>query len=160
MNDSNVVKYVLDTNILIKFSKWIPIEINTFFWKKMEEALFLRKWVLLDVVVDEVKREGLLFQWCKKQKENSFLTKISDENRNRAVVINSLYNMIDQSTGKSIVDTYIIAYAEENGLGVFSDEMFKAKDENLNKIPDVCKQLKIKNIRKPIKFLNNIGFRN
>jgi len=160
MKSSNLVKYILDTNILMKFEKWIPIEVNSFFWEKMEETLLLGKWVLLDVVVNEIKWEKNLFNWCKKQKEKGLTTKISDEDRNRGVEINNLYNMIDQNTGKSTTDTYIIAHAEANGLGVFSDEMFKDKDKIFNKIPDVCNALKVKNIRKPILFFRNIGFKN
>ncbi|HNZ85790.1 MAG TPA: hypothetical protein PKN90_05630, partial [Paludibacteraceae bacterium] len=43
--------YILDTNILINFSIWCPMEFNEGFWLKLEKLLEEGKWILLDVVV-------------------------------------------------------------------------------------------------------------
>lgn len=80
--------------------------------------------------------------------------------KDRGIEINNTYKMIDETTQKSTVDTYLIAYAEENELVVFSREAFRTSNEELYKIPDVCRVLDIQIIRKPIRFLEAIGFRN
>ena len=56
--------FLLDTNILINFSVWMPITLNSVFWQKLEEALQSGAWVLLDVVVGEVKYDEDLKKWC------------------------------------------------------------------------------------------------
>jgi hypothetical protein len=86
------------------------------------------------------------------------MRKLSDQNKNRGIEINNKYEMIDQYTQKSKIDTYLIAYAEEQGLGIFSRESYRKNSNFLYKIPDVCDKLKIKRLRKPKAFLTEIGF--
>ncbi len=66
--------------------------------------------------------------------------------------------MIDDVTQKSTVDTYIIAHAEANNLGIFSRESQRRIPTELYKIPDVCKELNIDRISRPMVFLKTIGF--
>ena len=152
--------YILDTNVLIDFSVWIPIALNKTFWDGLEESLKDNKWVLLDVVVDEIKYNPELEKWCEKQKRNGLVKKIEDHNRERAIEINNTYKMIDESDGNSTADTYIIAYAEKNKLSIFSRESFKIKENGLLKIPEVCQKLNIITIKRPVKFLESISFKN
>ncbi len=160
INNSVKIKYLLDTNILIGFSLWKPIalKLNENFWLQFSDALKNDEWVLLDVVVNEVKGDKDLIKWCKEQKKNGLIKRINDDNRNRAVKINNQYTMIDQTTGKSTVDTYLVAYAETNNLGIFSRESQRINQTYLYKIPDVCKELGIKRLSKPKAFLREIGF--
>lgn len=154
-------KYVLDTNTLIGFSVWIPIDLNKTFWEKLGESLQKGDWILLDVVVDEIKYENDgLKKWCDAQKKKGLQRNITDIHRNRAVEINNTYKMIDEATGKSTVDTYLIAYAEENKLTVLSRESYRENSTDLYKVPDVCKKLNIRSIKRPKEFLQAIGFRN
>lgn len=153
-------KYVLDTNILMGFSRWLPITLNTFFWSNLENSLRNRDWVLLDVIVDEVLYDNDLVKWCKQQRRNGLVTILSSDERNRAVDINSQYPMINQSNQNSTVDTYLVAHAEAHGLTIFSQESNRLTTADLYKIPDACAALNIQNIRKPVNFLKDIGFRN
>lgn len=159
-NDPSTTKYVMDTNMLIGFSKWIPISLNKSFWDALESSLEERKWVLLDIVVNEIKFNKPLEDWCKKQKASGLMTNISDADKNGGIKINNDYPMIDQNTFKSETDTYIIAHALNNKLGVFSAEMQKLPADKLYKIPDVCKELGVKFIHKQKDFLESINFRN
>ncbi|MEI7498035.1 MAG: DUF4411 family protein [Candidatus Falkowbacteria bacterium] len=162
INNPTKTKYLLDTNILIGFSLWKPIilKINEAFWSEFSDALKKDKWILLDVVVGEIQNgfDADLKKWCKEQVKNNLVKKISDDNRSRAVEINNTYPMIDQSTFKSTVDTYLIAYAEANNIGIFSRESQRVKPTDLYKIPDVCSVLNIKRLSKPKAFLKEIGF--
>ncbi|MCK5027320.1 MAG: DUF4411 family protein [Candidatus Pacebacteria bacterium] len=151
-------KYILDTNILIGFAVWCPISLNKSFWDKLAQSLSDGDWILLDVVVDEVLYNMELQKWCKEQERRDLVKSVSDEDKERAVEINDVYEMIDEETQNSTVDTYIIAYAEANKLGIFSQESPRRMSNNLYKIPDVCDELKIKRIKKPVVFLKGIGF--
>ncbi len=159
-NTQSTVKYVMDTNILIGFSRWIPISLNKNFWDKLETSLQECKWILLDVVVEEIKYNKPLEIWCKRQKVNNLVTSICDDDRERGIKINNDYPMIDQYTFKSETDTYIIAHALNNKMGVFSTEMGKLPAEKLYKIPDVCKELDVKFTHIPKEFLYSIDFKN
>lgn len=159
--EETIEKYILDTNTLIGFSVWIPIDLNKNFWDKLGESLQRGDWVLLDVVVDEIKYENDgLKKWCDVQKKKGLQKNITDINRNRAVEINNTYKMIDEATGKSTVDVYLIAYAEENKLTVLSRESSRESDTDLYKVPDACRKLNIRSIKRPKEFLQAIGFRN
>src|SRR3989344_2845315 len=155
MSDAEKKKvYILDTNTLIQFSVWLPIDLNKNFWAKFGEALEKGEWVLLDVMVGEIKygNDGLQ-NWCEVQKKKGLMKSIDDSHRERATEINNAYKMIDETTGKSTGDTYLIAYAEANKLTVFSREAPRKNDSDLHKIPDVCNALNVQLIYKPKEFL-------
>ena len=160
MNTPAKIKYLLDANVLIGFSLWKPIalNLNKDFWSKFGDALARGEWVLLDVVVKEIKYDRDLMKWCQEQDKKGVVKKISDNNKSRGVEINNQYKMIDETTLKSTVDTYLIAYAEANNLGVFSRESPRINSKFLYKIPDVCEILNIKRIKSPKFFLKEIGF--
>ncbi|HNR81636.1 MAG TPA: DUF4411 family protein, partial [Candidatus Pacearchaeota archaeon] len=139
-NNGAKIKYLLDTNVLIEFSVWKPISLNLNkdFWTGFETALRKNDWILLDVVAGEVKYDNDLIGWINNQKKNGLVEKIKTDDRNRAAEINNSYKMIDEITFKSTVDTYLIAYAEANNLGIFTRENHRKNMAELYKIPDVC----------------------
>jgi hypothetical protein len=161
MNDTpSTVKYVMDTSMLVGFSRWIPISLNKSFWDKLELSLQEGKWILLDIVVNEVRGNKPLEDWCRRQKANSRVSNINDDDKNGGIKINNDYPMIDQITFKSETDTYIIAYALNNKIGVFSAEMQKLPNEKLYKIPDVCRELNVRFTHIPKEFLLSVDYRN
>ena len=150
--------FVLDTNILFEMNRWTPIELCPEFWQCLEQALHEGKWILLDIIVNEIDYPDTLREWCKKQKNAGHVTKIETAHRERGAEINALFPMIDQTAQKSESDTYLIAYAETTGTIVFSREGFKKQNETLFKIPDVCNKLNVQRIREPAGFYDKIGF--
>jgi hypothetical protein len=152
--------YLPDTNILIGFSLWLPITLHKVFWTKLAESLERGEWVFLDVVMKEIKYNPELEKWCKDQEKKGLVTILEDKFRDRGVEINNLYKMIDAATGKSTVDTYIIAYAEANKLVLFSRESPMKPGDVLYKIPNVCGALGVEKIAKPEVFLKAISFQN
>lgn len=71
--------YILDANILFGFSLWMPIALNKNFWEKLGEALQNGDWILLDVVVDEVKHDNNgLKKWCEEQRKMGLVKNVSD----------------------------------------------------------------------------------
>ena len=116
------------------------------------------RWVLLDVIYREVKFDRDLLKWCKEQNKKGLVTNIDDGIRNQAININNNYEMIDPLTFKSEADTFLLAFAKINGLGIFSRESKRTKERDLYKIPDVCDIFKIRHTSKPKVFLKEIGF--
>jgi predicted nucleic acid-binding protein len=147
--------YLLDTNVLIDLALWLPIDIYQKTWSQIEDALQKQKWLLLDVVVAEI-RGGKLKDWCKAQKTNGFVSKLGANERSRGVDINNTYQMIDTITQKSTVDTYLVAYAERNGLTIFTREAQRKNPQELYKIPEVCDLLNVKFTRNPKDFYRHI----
>ncbi len=162
MNDTNTSKiFIIDTNALIEFSVWLPIDLNKIFWSRMEESVREGKWVLLDTIVNEVRNDNDgLKSWCQEQKRKGLMKSIDDNHKNRAVEINGSYKMIDETTGRSSGDTYLIAYAEANKLTIFTREKPRRDAADLYKIPDVCDAIKVRYIRRPRVFLEAIGYKN
>ncbi|MDD3284222.1 MAG: DUF4411 family protein [Patescibacteria group bacterium] len=160
INNLTKIKYLVDTNVLIELSLWKPIalNLNKDFWYRLSDALKNDKWVLLDVVVWEVRYDKDLKKWLSEQKNKGLVKKINDNNKNRAVEINNQYKIIDDITGKSTVDTYLLAYAEAENLGIFSRESSRINSNQLYKIPDICNILNINKTRSPKAFLKEIGF--
>lgn len=160
MNNSNSTKYIIDTSVFIDLSIWYPFGHSNSFWFQLETALQQKKLVLLNVVVDEVKYYNRpLVTWLKKQKRNGLMTIISDEVREKAAEINNQYEMIDENTGKSQVDAYLVAYASLNNLPIFTREGHRKNASALYKIPDVCEKLRIKCIRQPRLFFSHIEYK-
>lgn len=154
--------YLLDTNVLIELSIWLPISLNNKFWLIMEDSLKKGDWVLIDTVIDEVRYgfdKGALKRWCQKQNNSGLAKKITAEDRQRATEINDQYNMIGQD-GNSKNDPYIIAYVERNGLVLFSRENYRKNPLDPYKIRDVCDFLNIPYERYPAPFLEYIGYKN
>jgi hypothetical protein len=152
--------YLPDTNILIGFSLWLPLALHKVFWTRLAESLEMGEWVLLDVVMKEIKYNPELEKWCKDQEKKGLVITLEDSYRDRGAEINNLYKMIDATTQKSTVDTYIIAYAEANKLILFSRESPRKSTNDLYKIPDVCSLLNVERIAKPEAFLKAISFQN
>lgn len=154
--------YVLDTNVLIDFAIWHPIPLSSVFWDCLAVNLDRKNWVLLDEVMWEIegKYQPVLAKWCRDAEAAGNVQKVSDINRNRGVEINKRYPIIDTKSNKSIVDTRLVAFAEEHGLIVFTREAHKENTTALNKIPDVCDALHIEWTREPEVFLNAMGYSN
>ena len=157
IEDKKIV-YVLDANVLINFLLWHPPKFSVAFWSKIQELLENGRWILLDVVADEMRYDRDLSGWTKEQKKKNLIVRIDDEVRNRATEINNQYKMIDEVSGKSEADTYIIAYAEINSLAIFTREGLRKDKDGLYKIPDVCSRLGIEYTRRPKVFMNKMGF--
>jgi hypothetical protein len=157
---SQKVVYLLDTNVLIGFALWLPIRLNTVFWTKLTEALKNEQWILVDVVIKEIKFNEDLKKWCSERNKEGLVKKLSDSHKERGIEINNQYKMIDQVTQKSTVDTYVIAYAEDRNLTMFSRESPRKNGVGLYKIPDVCDILRVPRIAKPEIFMDAIGYNN
>ncbi len=101
MNTPAKIKYLLDANVLIGFSLWKPIalNLNKDFWSKFRDALARGEWVLLDVVVKEIKYDRDLMKWCQEQDKKGLVKKISDNDKSRGVFYQQAVEGVDGDRG-------------------------------------------------------------
>ena len=133
---------------------------NSVFWTKMADYLRNGDWIFLDVVAAEVSGRSPLQNWITQQRQAGLITTLDSASRARAAQINNTYPMIDQTTLRSTVDTYLVAYAETNNLKILSREGNRDNSTSLYKIPDVCNALGIAMTRSPKEFLRDMRFSN
>ncbi len=152
MNQQNS-PYVIDTNILINFRIFTPMNIHKIFWSRLHAAIASGRIILIKDVAEECKDKDLK-EWIAGVK----ITKINDDIRLRASEINNKYSLITEKAGvvKSEADPVIIAYAEVNDCIVFTYESNRRKKTDPMKIPDVCDELGMDYERVPVTVLENI----
>ncbi len=153
---------VLDTNVLIDFAIWLPFEVNTTFWSVLEKGLEQARWVLLDVVEQEIvgKYDQDLKKWCNEQKKLGLVTAITPANRQRAIEINNQYKMVDDVSGNSAADPYILAFAEAEKITLFSREGKRDNPTKLYKMEEVALLLGIKYTRLPNALYKELNYIN
>ena len=149
--------YVIDTNILINFDIFTPIQIHTTFWEQLSFAVKHGAIIIIEDVKNECKY-GKVKNWVKEQK----IISVDNEIQNAAIKINNKYQLItydDKGNKKSEADPVIIAYAKKNNCAVFTREQKRKSDEDAMKIPDVCDALGIDYERHPIKVFKKLNFK-
>ena len=153
-------KYLIDANILIKFQHFTPREYHQRFWQALADQVKQGKIVILDKVAEECRGRWLNI-WLQESDISQLVVTVDSATRQKAVEINDQYQMITQEPGgslKSVADTYMIAYAQQNNLSIFSDEQGKRPPQTVNKIPDVCDDLQIGYKRNPIAVMHELQF--
>ena len=149
--------YIIDTNILINFRIFTPMNIHVTFWRQLSEAVENKAIIIIQDVADECTRRDELKIWVNKQK----IEKVTQDVRDRAFEIDNEYSLITQEKEiiKSEADPVIIAYAEKHSGIVFTRESKRKSKDMPMKIPDVCKALSIEYRRSPDHVFRNIKFK-
>lgn len=149
------MKYVIDTNILIKFERFAPPEFHQTFWKYLLKNVENGNIIIIEDIDKEWKAGKL------KKPFSKHITKVADNVREKAVQINNKYGLITEDIGgkiKSKADPVLIAYAQVHNCSVFTDEGYRKTSNDPMKIPDVCKQLNIHCQRLPSHVFEAIDF--
>ena len=144
--------YIIDTNILISFHIFTPMNIHVTFWDQLSEAVENGEIIIIREVVNECTKPPEIKKWVRSQKIIE-----TDDVHERATEINNEYRLITEKEGikKSEADPIIIAYAEKNNGIVFTQEA----ENDPKKMPDVCKALSIDCQRWPGQVFKDIKFK-
>ena len=162
--------YLVDTSCLTQaYRQYYSFDIAPSFWdflcKSFENGLLKCN----DKVYDEIQRGGdELADWLKtKVNKDAFVDTKSDAEvlENYGLLMNWAndhpnYNHIakaDFATYEN-ADAWVAATAMENGLVVISQEISASDAKRTIKLPDVCKQFKIRHVDS-FTFLREAGFR-
>jgi len=142
------VKYCVDTSALLDaWRRWYPLEMFPTLWDKMDVLIEAGRLLSSEEVLQELERkEGdTLHEWAK-QRHDLFLP-LDDEIQHCAVqIMTSHPKLVDERTGKSFADPWVIATAKTNGCIVVTGEISTGSQKR-PKIPDVCRAMGIRTIR-------------
>jgi len=137
------VRFSLDTSgILDAWVRHYPPDVFPSIWVKMDESAKRNDIVVVEEVVQELKRkDDEIFKWVKDR--GTMIVPIDGNMQARVAQIMTKYGrLVDTRKNRSGCDPWVIALASAQGLTVVTGE--KASG-NLRKpkIPDVCNDLGI-----------------
>ena len=161
--NSHSKKYVLDTNIFSNLEIYLPPNMFVRFYEIFFEAIKSKKVILLDCVYLELKKykngDRELRNFLKKCYVNKLIIS-TDHLLNRSAEINDKYSMIDEINRKSNADPIIIAFCEQDKSNnvLLTREGWRKNNQELFKIPDVCKILNITFNRNLETFYQHINY--
>lgn len=139
------MQYSIDTSALLDaWVRWYPIDVFPSFWDRMDELVEDRTIVATEEVLNELERkDDDLHKWIKARPE---LLVPHDAAVQTAVseILAQFPKMVDERTGKSMADPFVIAVARVHQLAVVTGE--KGGTPTRPKIPNVCAHFGIRTL--------------
>ncbi|HWT74132.1 MAG TPA: DUF4411 family protein [Mobilitalea sp.] len=153
MNNTTVIKYLIDTNSLITpYKTYYPFDFAGKFWDQLNHAICNGDIIVLDLVFEEVKKgDDQLSEWINEVDSSLILNHIQPAIITRYAEILQHIQMSNFYKEKALLDwsktdaadPWLIATACTYGYRIIT---FETKNGNLNmvnksaraKIPDVC----------------------
>ena len=140
LNQDQII-YSLDTSALIAaFHERYPIENFPSFWRKIEDLIKNGQLKMSQIVFDEAMRDTEIKQWCDESQLKPDFQGSIDESVQEQVseVLSKFPRLVDNRTGKSGADPWVIALALTIENCVVVTEENPTHSENRPKIPDAC----------------------
>ena len=144
------VIYSLDTSALIAaFHERYPIENFPAFWRKIEELIRSGQLKMSQIVFEEAMRDTEIKQWCDQNQLKSYLQVAIDESVQEKVseVLLEFPRLVDNRTGKSGADPWVVALALTSGDYIVVTEENHTHSRNRPKIPDACDHFNLECIK-------------
>lgn len=135
-------QYIVDTNVLIDFIDFLPMDIYETQWKMIGENIENGKIIICEAVFNEIKKSVELKLWLEKYK--SFIIPCYEDKIliEAKIIVNDYPNLIDVNNPSDQSDPYIIALAKLNKYTILSNEKYSEAAKK-TRIPFICKNLKI-----------------
>ena len=138
--------YVLDTSALLDaWWKWYSPSSHPAFWDKLYDLAMRKEATIPDAVVLEIEeKDANLYKWCK-ERESVICTPSEQAIQDKVTLISNTYPNLRRAGDpkRNFADPVVIAVAQHLGAAVVAHEI-PAGNLNGPKIPDVCKDMKIK----------------
>jgi len=160
---AQIQKYCLDTNVLIQaWQKYYSPAICPSYWEVLNELGIQNRIFIPKVVFEEITRtEDDLSKWIKKSK-----IPVRAINEAVAKCLTSIYtanpvhiNLSDNTKQRSLADPWVIAHAmSEDACVVTKEEMVTAVNTDKIKIPNVCRNMKVRCIN-DFDFIGEVNLR-
>ena len=135
------VTYSIDTSALIAaFHERYPIENFPSLWREIEALIKNGRLKMSQVVFEEAMRDTEIKQWCDENQLKSDFQVTIDESVQEKVseVLSEFPRLVDNRTGKSGADPWVIALALTDENYIVLTEENPTHSQNRPKIPDVC----------------------
>ena len=149
LNQDQVI-YSLDTSALIAaFHERYPIENFPSLWREIEALIKNGQLKMSQIVFDEAMRDTEIKQWCDENQLKPDFQMAIDESVQEQVseVLSEFPRLVDNRTGKSGADPWVIALGLTIENCVVVTEENPTHSENRPKIPDVCTHFNLQCIK-------------
>ena len=148
-NQDQIV-YSLDTSALIAaFHERYPIQNFDSLWRRIEELIRNGRMKMSQVVFEEAMRDTEIKQWCdQNQLKQDFQVAIDEAVQEHVnEILTQFPRLVDNRTGKSGADPWVIALALtfENCVVVPEENPTNRRDRP--KIPDACAHFNLQRIK-------------
>ncbi|MCY4554257.1 MAG: DUF4411 family protein [Candidatus Poribacteria bacterium] len=144
------VIYSIDTSALIAaFHEHYPIKNFPSLWRKIESLIKNGRLKMSQIVFEEAMRDTEIKQWCdENQLKPNFQVAIDESVQEKVSdVLSKFPRLVDNRTGKSGADPWVIALALTIENCVVVTEENPTQSENRPKIPDACVHFHIEYIK-------------
>ena len=134
------MRYCIDTSALIDaWVRWYPREMFPTLWEKVDALIDDGRLFSSEEVLQELERkEGdTLYEWAK-ERQDYFLSLNDDIQACASQIMANYPRLVDERTGKSFADPWVIATAHTRGCTVVTGERPTDSPDRRPKIPDVC----------------------
>lgn len=140
------MRYCIDTSALMDgWRRWYPPDLFPSFWNSADVLVIKNILISSEEVLRELeKKDDELHDWAKQRKTCFFPL---DEEILAAVskIMATFPKLVDERTGKSFADPFVIATAMTKSTSVVTGEVATGKADR-PRIPDVCKYFGIKTL--------------
>ena len=133
------MKYSIDTSaILDGWSRYYPPDVFPDLWDKRLDHLIAKGALrATEMVLQELERKhDEVYQWAK-QRDALFIPINEEIQTHVSEILTKSPRLIDERSGRSNADPFVIALARMNGCAVLTGEK-PTNRPNRPKIPDVC----------------------
>ena len=129
--------YSVDTSALLDaWARWYPPDLFPSVWDRLSIVVENTEVVATDEVLNELERKADdCYAWAK-DRPNMFLPLDADIQISAAEILAEFPKLVDERTGKSMGDPFVIAVAQVHSLTVVTGE--KGGSPQKPKIPNVC----------------------
>jgi PIN domain nuclease of toxin-antitoxin system len=129
--------YSVDTSALLDaWARWYPPDLFPSVWDRFSDVIAKAKVVATDEVLNELERKADDCHAWAKERPQMFLSMDADIQISAAEVLAEFPKLVDERTGKSMGDPFVIAVARVHSLAVVTGE--KGGSPQKPKIPNVC----------------------
>lgn len=131
------MQYSIDTSALMDaWSRWYPPDLFPSLWGRLEQSTDDQQIVASEEVRNELERkDDDLFAWVS-SRPKMFLELDDYTQVAASEILGEFPKMVDERTGKSMADPFVIAVARVHDLAVVTGE--KGGTVQRPKIPNVC----------------------
>ncbi len=144
------VMYSIDTSALIAaFHERYPIGNFPSLWRKIETLIKNRRLKMAQIVFEEAMRDTEIKRWCDENQLKPYFQVAIDESVQEKVsdVLSKFPRLVDNRTGKSGADPWVIALALTDENYIVLTEENPTESKNRPKIPDVCTHFRVECIK-------------
>lgn len=148
--DYDQVTYSIDTSALIAaFHERYPIKNFPSLWGKIKTLIKTGRLKISQIVFEEAMRDTEIKQWCDENQLKPDFQVAIDESVQEQVseVLSKFPKLVDDRTGKSGADPWVIALALTLENCVVVTEENPTNSENRPKIPDACAHFRVECIK-------------